>query len=187
MFYSNEIFLDDEVRSELLIIRSEIIEKCSEIVHHDYESVSGPNLRDSLRFRNVIHFPVTRSILKSEGKIYRYVYDEYKFPYLVELIDRILKGDFTALIEILNINYEKELKPIQSKIDKASKELDMIDNLNIKDKRKKLDELEAYLEQLEYNKKQKSVILYYERVIDILGIKREKESDVYVPKLAMNG
>ena len=45
MFYSNGI-LDVELRDELLKIRREVIERCSEIIHHDYEATTGPNIRE---------------------------------------------------------------------------------------------------------------------------------------------
>ena len=88
MFYSNENFyvLDSNFefsKEELLSLRKEVIERCSEIIHHDYESYKGPDTRDTLRIRNFIHFSVSKNNSKRDEKISRYIYEEYKFPYLV--------------------------------------------------------------------------------------------------------
>ena len=195
MFYSNGSYYVPESnfefsKDELLKLRSEIIERCSEIIHHDYEGEAGPNTRDTLRIRNYICFSVSKKHSKSEGKINRYVYEEYRFPYLISLIDRLLKKDYTAIDEIICVNKAREVVPIEEKISRASLELDNISNLNIQEKRKKLDELEEYLVQLEYNKKQIPVILYYEKVLNILGIKFEDnlniKSDVDVLNLKLS-
>ena len=195
MFYSNGSYYVPESnfefsKDELLKLRSEIIERCSEIIHHDYEGDAGPNTRDTLRIRNYICFSVSKKHSKSEGKINRYVYEEYRFPYLISLIDRLLKKDYTAIDEIICVNKAREIVPIEEKISRASLELDNISNLNIQEKRKKLDELEEYLVQLEYNKKQIPVILYYEKVLNILGIKFEDnlniKSDVDVLNLKLS-
>lgn len=195
MFYSNRncYVLDSNFkfsREELLNLRSEIIERCSEIIHHDYEGYFGPNSKDSLRIRNYIYFSVSKNHSKSEGKIYRYVYEEYKFPYLVSLIDRILKKDYSAIDEIINVSVDKEIVPFEEKINRASLELDSIPNLNIREKRMKLDELENYLVQLEYNRKQIPVFSYYEKVLVLLGIKKvevlKEKCEIDIPKLVIN-
>ena len=41
-------------RVELLKLKSEIIEKSSEIIHRDFETTSGVKCNDSLRIRNLI-------------------------------------------------------------------------------------------------------------------------------------
>ncbi len=195
MFYSNGncYVLESNFefsKEELLKLRSEIIERCSEIIHHDYEGSIGPNSRDNLRIRNYICFSISKNHSKSEGKVCRYVYEEYRFPYLISLIDRILKRDYSAIDEIICINKDREIIPFEERISRASLELDNIPNLNIKEKREKLDELENYLVQLEYNRKQVPVILYYEKVLNLLGIKllgiKDETVEFDVPKLVIN-
>lgn len=192
MFYSNGncYVLDSDFKfskNELLSLRREIIDRCSEIIHHDYEGNSGPDSRDDLRIRNYIHFSVSKNHLKGEGKIFRYVYEEYKFPYLVSLIDRILRKDYSAIDELINVNINKENISLEERINRTSLELDSIPNLNIREKRIKLDELENYLIQLEYNKKQIPVFSYYEKVLNLLGIKKievvEETCEYDAPKL----
>lgn len=194
MFYSNENFyvLDSNFefsKEELLSLRKEVIERCSEIIHHDYESYKGPDTRDTLRIRNFIHFSVSKNNSKRDEKISRYIYEEYKFPYLVNLIDRILKRDFSAIDELIHINVSKENKPLIDKINIVNSELDSISNFNISEKRSKLDELENLLVQVEYNKRQVSVFPYYEKVLDLLGIRKvsveEEKRNFSIPKLVI--
>lgn len=167
MFYSSGINLDSELRDKLLKIRNEVIESCSEIIHYDYEDTNGPSIRSSLKIRNFISFPISKSS-RTEGKVYRFVYEEYKFPYLVYIIDRILKNDRNAIDELYNMDFSKEIIPFENKIEKISCELDSIPNRNIKDKKAKLEELENLLVHAEYNKRQVSIVPYYQMVIDLL-------------------
>ena len=176
MFYSNGI-LDVELRDELLKIRGEVIEKCSEIIHHDYEATNGPNIRDPFKIRNFIHFPVHGNN-KSDGKIYRFVYEEYRFPYLVKLIDKLLRNDIRVIDELEDIDMSKEIIPFVDKIEAVSKELDSIPNINIREKRIKLNELEYLLIQSEYNKRQVSVIPYYQIVLELLNKYKVKSNSM---------
>ena len=195
MFYSNGncYVLDSNFefsKEELLNLRSEIIERCSEIIHYDYEGSIGPNSRDNLRIRNYIHFSVSKNYSKNEGKVYRFVYEEYIFPYLISLIDRILKKDYSAIDEIININVDREIIPFEERIKRTSLELDSISNFDIREKRMKLDELENYLIQYEYNKRQVPVFSYYEKVLNVLGIRKveivSEKTEFDVPKLVIN-
>ena len=167
MFYTNGNYLDVELREELMRIRFEVIERCSEVIHHDYEGTNGPNTSNPFKIRNYIHFPVN-SKSHHEGKMYRFVYEEYKFPYLVKIIDKILMGDYRVIVELENIDFSKELVPFDEKLEKISSELDSIPNRNIREKREKLNELEYYLVQSEYNKRQVSVIPYYQTVLELV-------------------
>lgn len=177
MFCTNGINLDGELREELSKIRKEIIERCSEIIHHDYEDIKGPNIKDSLKIRNYIHFPVSGNN-KLEGKVFRFVYEEYRFPYLVSLIDRLLRNDWRVIEELENIDFSKEVSLFEDKIECISKELDAIPNRNIRDKRLKLNELEYLIIQSEYNRRQVSVIPYYQMVLDLLKKHRIKSDSL---------
>lgn len=165
MFCTNGNYLDSELREELMRIRFEVIERCSEVIHHDYEATNGPNVSNPFKIRNYIHFPVS-SKSHHEGKMYRFVYEEYRFPYLVKIIDKLLRGNYSVIEELENVDLSKELVPFEEKIELLSRELDSIPNKNIREKREKLNELEYYLIQSEYNKRQVSVIPYYQMVLD---------------------
>lgn len=167
MFYSNGTYLDSELREELMRIRLEVIERCSEVIHHDYEATNGPNTSNPFKIRNYIHFPVN-SKHHSEGRVFRFVYEEYRFPYLVKIIDKLLRGNYSVIEELENIDLSKEIVPFEEKLEILSSELDSIPNRNIREKRNKLDELEYYLTQSEYNKRQVSVIPYYQMVLDVV-------------------
>lgn len=177
MFNSNGIYLDSELREKLLKIRSEVIEKCSEVIHRDYEDTNGPNIRNSLKIRNYVSFPVSKSN-RIEGRTYRYVYEEYKFPYLVNIIDRLLRNDINAVNDLYKIDLSKEITLFEDKIERVCVELDSIPNRNIKDKRAKLDELEYLLVQSEYNRRQVSVVPYYQMVIDLIEMHKVKSASL---------
>ena len=129
MFYTNGNYLDVELREELMRIRFEVIERCSEVIHHDYEGTNGPNTSNPFK---------------------------------------ILMGDYRVIVELENIDLSKELVPFDEKLEKISSELDSIPNRNIGEKREKLNELEYYLVQSEYNKRQVSVIPYYQTVLELV-------------------
>ena len=167
MFCANGNYLDSELREELMRIRFEVIERCSEVIHYDYEGINGPNTSNPFKIRNYIHFPIN-SKSYHEGKMYRFVYEEYKFPYLVKIIDKLLRGNYSVIEELENVDLSKELVPFEEKIELLSRELDSIPNRNIREKREKLNELEYYLVQSEYNKRQVSVIPYYQIVLELV-------------------
>ena len=99
-------------RNVIASFRKEIIDKCSLIIHHDMESMREPYLKDILKIRNYTKIQISKGKIdntKLNGRVtYRMIYDEYKFPYLAFLIERILEGDIYALDEVFNINEKKE-------------------------------------------------------------------------------
>ena len=103
---------------------------------------------------------------------------------IIEL--ELLDGDYL----IININVDKEIIPFEERIKRTSLELDSISNFDIREKRMKLDELENYLIQYEYNKRQVPVFSYYEKVLNVLGIRKveivSEKSEFDVPKLVIN-
>ena len=78
-------------------LKVEIINNCSMIIHHDCNTTKTPNYYDILRIRNYsaekigIHKP--NDFYASCETLYHVVYDEYKYPYLIELIDKLLNND----------------------------------------------------------------------------------------------
>lgn len=157
-------------------LKIEIIDKCSEIEHHEYEGAKGPNEFDYLRIRNYeeryVRTQESRDSLQyPDIRIYHYSYDEYKFPYLVSLIDELLKGNISIIDKILNSESEIENKSINERIKIASDELDNIDNLDIVKKRTKLDELQQLITLQRINKNQKSVKPYYLKLRSLITLK----------------
>ena len=95
--------------------------------------------------------------------LYHYSYDYYHFPYLIDLIDKVLEDKIDCLSDIYNINYSKELVPLDKRVEKINKEIDNLDNSNYK-KIDRLNELKNLLEQIKLNKNQKNVYKAYELV-----------------------
>ena len=81
----------------------------------------------------------------------------------------MLRNDIRVIDELENVYMSKEIIPFVDKIEVVSNELDSIPNRNIREKRIKLNELEYLLIQSEYNKRQVSVIPYYQIVLELLN------------------
>lgn len=162
-------------KEELEKLKIEVINNCSEIEHHEYEGTHGPNEFDYLRIRNYkerfVRIQESRDSLQwPDQRVYHYSYDEYKFPELVSVIDELLNGNVLTLDTIFNTNSEAKNETIDERIRKSSEELDAIDNLKIAKKREKLDELQKLIELKKLNKKQKSVVLYYARLRELITL-----------------
>lgn len=181
------LFLKDEKRikkylvefnkEELEKIKIEIIDKCSELVHHEYDcagSLSKNFGDDPLRIRNFRETKIGKKIQETKPgygveKQYHYSYDELIYPYLVTLISRVLKGDVSAVYEILNPDFSKERKSFDERISELTKEIEE-SNLDNYTKISKLNKIKKLIENKEINKDQKSVIEYYEKVKELITL-----------------
>lgn len=169
-----EISLD---KAALERIKIEIINNCSRIKHHDYETTKTPNYFDYLKIRNYkeeeIGIRESRDFYSSDETLYHVIYDEYEYPYLVEIIDKLLNGEVNAIDEILNPNFEKEPICIDEEIASLKQEIETIflDNKNINKKIDKLNELKLLYEQKKLNENQISVIEYYTKVKEMISFK----------------
>lgn len=158
-------------REKLIKLRREIIDNCSIIEHHEYQSTIIP--AESLKIRNLNY--KRNGIMEykdvPDEPLFYITYDEYKFPQLVGIIDRILDDDVDETIKLYNGKITDDYISFDEKISKISQELDDIDNLNIKEKRKKLEELENMLNLAKLNSNQKSVLDYYSKVKSLISFK----------------
>ena len=149
-------------------LKNEIINNCSFITHREYESDYAPILADKI-IRNFTYTPTgkEREYFEETRDIYHYSYDEYKPPYLVELINQLLNDNSKVIDQILN--YEISLKSaIDDSIDLAYQEFNRIDNENITKKTEKLKELEDLLKAKELNMNQQNIDLYYNQLIGLI-------------------
>ena len=167
-FKQNEKYIEKyEVsfkKDELLSFRVKVINECSEIVHKEVNSSIGPNQNDHLRIRNYHKGPkvgVYEYDCAPDEVVYHFSYDEYKFPYLVTLIDRLLSNDVSALDSIFNPDFSKEKEPFDVRVNKRTKEFERIDSSNVFKKIENLNELKDLIKQANLNKKQKDVSSYY--------------------------
>lgn len=155
-------------KEEIEKLKKEIINNCSFIKHEEYESDYSPRFTDEI-IRNFTSTPTgkEKEYFEETRYIYRYSYDEYKPPYLVELINQLLNGNSKAIDKILN--YEISPKStIDDSINLANQEFNRIDSENITKKKEKLKELEDLLKAKELNKNQQSIDLYYNQLIELI-------------------
>ena len=173
--YTIEKYFVSFSKEELEKLKIEIINKCSEIEHYEYDGTEGPNKFDYLQIRNYhekfIRIRESRDNLQwPDQKLYHYSYDKYNYPTLVTAIDNLLNGNVQALDVIYNQNSEITIKTIDERITETSGELTAIDNLNITEKKEKLNNLQRLVELKELNKNQKSVIPYYDKVRELITL-----------------
>ena len=155
---------------ELKNLRKEIIDNCSNIVHKDYEDMLNfPTIgkyheirNDSMEMTNK-----TKSRFGFDLTIWHYTYDEYIYPVLVIFIDRLLDGEVEAIDNIFSDdnNYLDV-----DQFDQLSKKLDVIDNLDIENKRKKLDELEKIIKKTSLHTNYDLIDEYYKKTQDLINL-----------------
>lgn len=162
-----EVTFDKEKIQQL---NQEIIDNCSFIEHNEFESDYCPRFTDRSLIKNF------KSIMTSETKeyfeetrdIYKYIYDEYKPPYLVTLVKNLLAGDKKAIDQILNYD-TKEIITIDDKINRVNQKLISTSPTDIKTKKELLERLEELLKTKEKNKNQKSINTYYDKLISLIN------------------
>lgn len=161
-----------------VIIDREGLEKLKYKIINEYSIIEHIEKDDTFGFRDLSIYGYLRRRNYSEIKIgvreyndfysmpetlYHYSYDYYHFLYLIDLIDKVLEDKIDCLSDIYNINYSKELVPLDKRVEKINKEIDNLDNSNYK-KIDRLNELKNLLEQIKLNKNQKNVYKAYELV-----------------------
>lgn len=165
-FFKYEVLVDKE---ELDKLKYKIINEYSiiEYVEKDDTFTCNISVNDFLRRRNFrekeIGVREYNDFYSMPETLYHYSYDYYHFPYLIDLIDKILEDENDYLSDIYNINYDKELVPLNKKVEKLNNEIDSLDNSDCK-KMDKLNELKNLLEQIQLNKNQKNVYKAYDLV-----------------------
>jgi len=163
-----EVIFDKE---GLLKLKYEIIDKCSLITHFDYEDTYLPKMYgidDYLKYRNYSETKIGvreyNDFYSMPEDLYRIKYDEYKFPYLVELINKLMDNDIGVVKEIYNINYKKEIISVDEMIKNQKKIIESIDDIKVDKKIKELKKMQDLLKQKELNKNQINVNKYYSKV-----------------------
>jgi len=155
--------------------KNQVIENCSEIEHYEYDGTNGPNEFDYIRIRNFSKIRIGirefNDFYSLPETLYHFIYDEYKYPYLVTLVDKLLSNDPSSINEILNPNFKLEKEPLDIRIKKASEILDSINNLDINKKKRELEELEKLVKLAKLNQYQKPVKNYYEMLQSLITLK----------------
>lgn len=155
-------------KEEIEKIKKKIINNCSFIKHVEYESDYSPRFTDEI-IRNLTYTPTgkEKEYFEETRDIYRYSYDEYKPPYLVELINQLLNGNSKAIDKILNYDISTK-SAIDDRIDLANQEFNKIAPEDIIKKKEKLKEIEDLLKAKELNKNQQGIDLYYNQLIGLI-------------------
>ena len=155
-------------KDEIVKLKEKIINNCSFIEYKVYVSDYAPIFTNEI-IRNFTCTPTGRKkeYFEETRDLYQYSYDEYKPPYLVELINQLLNGDSKAIDNILNYDISTK-STLDDKINLANKEFNKIAPEDISKKKEKLKELEDLLKAKELNKKQQSIDLYYAQLIGLI-------------------
>lgn len=154
-------------RKKVKEIREEIIDKCSLIEHKEYESDYAPY--DYTYIKNFAE-PVAVGEMEYDTEIrtvYLYSYDLIIPPQLVKLIDRLLNGSESALDDIKNYN-TSTIDELGKQIKKKSEEFDRISNEDIKERIKKLKEIDALLSKQKLNINCQPIEPYYNRLLALI-------------------
>lgn len=105
------------------------------------------------------------------GYVYLYSYNRAHTPYLVDIIDDLIKEDYSKIVDLylkrgINDNI------LQAEVDACVLELKAIKEQNIDEKIKKLDELKQLMKTVAINSSKESVAPYYDNLINMFQLKR---------------
>lgn len=165
--YKYNISYDMDALNDL---RDTIVKKCSLVEHIEYESDCDPSfdfLDSSIENYEIQSTDKVQEYFEGDRIIYHYSYDKYNHPYLVHLIDGLLRNDKKSLEKIFKYQPSKE-KNIDDKIKSLKNKFNSIDSNNTSELRKILDDLDS-LESLKgLNSKRESTNSYYKKVLSLI-------------------
>lgn len=177
-----EVTIDEK---ELEKVKYEVISNCGKIKHYRYKNDRCMHDHyDNYHIRNYQSYYIERRDLNdfysTTVEIYEYDYDEYSDTTLVTLIDRLLAGDMSTILELRNPK-EEEKKPdkgseLQKKLEKMLS-LDMKD-INTYQLEKIKKELEEYQINEKLNRDRKSDLEYYPQVLACIEIKEVSRMNI---------
>ena len=172
-----EVELDIEKLSSLKV---EIIDNCSKISHHCYESDYRLtyNFFQNHDIRNY-HFTEKRKkkdYFEELRNIYKIEYDEYEHPLIVGYIDSLLKGE-TSVISSLK-SYSSFTNPLEkARISENEAKSTLIKYLNkpleeikVESLTQSIHTLSRLKEDIIINQNQKSVAVYYDDVMKCITL-----------------
>jgi len=158
---------------ELINLRETIIKNCrlTEYIEVDATHLDDTNDKINVLNKVLVGYKDKSNQATNDLPIYHYSYEKYTYPYLITLIDEILKGNYSIITEILNPDEDKEIKYQETnELDKYL--LQEINNMKKGPSTPIIKEFirltEKHLEYADINKKQQSAIDYYYLVSDLL-------------------
>ena len=106
-------------------LKKEIINNCSLIIHKEEESTNSIILFDTVYMRNYRSIKTNKKDFKTKKSIHLVSYDLYSPPYLVILINELLKENFSVINEIMNYkeNFSIEEPEIRERYNELVNEL----------------------------------------------------------------
>ena len=105
---NNQLFEVSYDKEQLSILRSKIINNAATIKHEKYIAYVSPI--ESLEDKHIVYFKKKLIYRNKDGlNCYQFEYDEYKYPYIVTLIDMLLEDNLNALTEIYRPDISKEV------------------------------------------------------------------------------
>ncbi len=150
---------------ELVILRKEIIDKCSYITHEEKEYSYHPSkYYNEECLRHIKNLGETRKEDLGSGSslsYHLYSYDIYKPPILVDLIDRLIKGEGEVIEDIDNPVPSEKKFDFAKYLDRESVEIDNISNFKTDKKIEALKNFKKTMENAKLNENQKNALDYY--------------------------
>lgn len=170
-------------REELEKIQKEMIDKCSRIIHYQYQA-EGIMSADYFKKNDIRNYTETLVGTKEyddgpDTEIYLRDYDEYYYPLLAHYVESLLNGDTSFLPEIMtykgNVLVTEQISNIkQAIIKELSKPLV---NINLDSIVERTDELRNLQEIEKSNKNQKNDMEYHSKVVGNIKLKEIERLD----------
>lgn len=154
---------------EIEKLKIKIIMDCSFLEHKDYTSYNEPNYYNYLKYRNYKSQKIDNPNYENVD-FYHIEFDKAHYPYLVKLIDRLLKEDFTVVEEIFNPNYDLEERPLNERFNEALLVLNNMDKANLIALEKQFKKVKEIKELMELNKNQIDVRYYYKILQNMIDV-----------------
>ena len=174
---------------KLNLLKIQIVNECSEIVHKSYETVNPSSHFNQSYIKNYLA-QKTEKKDENNNDIYLISYDLYNVPYLVTLIDSLLNGNTSVINEIQNYKecFSIENSEICDTYNTLLNELNSVEDIkiygvqeNMEDKSKRKDllkQMEELLTKYQSERKvsydAKKIEKYRERVLNCIDFKLVK-------------
>lgn len=149
-------------------LREEIKYSCSRRKHR---TTTGTRFWNNDEFVINFHSKPIGWIEYNDGpdeRNYEYTYDELIPPKLIKIIDGILKGSISSLIELFTSDESKDEVNFEEEINLQLKTIESISDTDIDKKIKALEELKKIYSNQKENKSIKKVSEYYDKVKDLI-------------------
>lgn len=158
-------------REKLIELKEEINRKFCKVSHFSYTSSLLP-MRDPKTMKNFKYNKIGwREYDCATEMEYEISYDKFEMPKLSAYIDKLLDGNDDALESIYDKTIDEKTDNYDKRIDVLSKELDEIDNLDIKNKKIKLIELERLINERDRFNNDEMIESYYYKVRELISFR----------------